>query len=78
MVFIASHRVLGQVMPLALRVNVPKAVQREFGVVPGITGFFILIVEVFIDVLTVYGNLLIFYLWKMIKICFRKTFKLKK
>lgn len=52
MVFIARHRVLGQIVPLALRVNVPKAVQREFGVVPGIIGFFFfLIVEVFMDVL---------------------------
>lgn len=73
MVFIARHRVLGQIVPLALRVNVPKAVQREFGVVPGIIGlFFFLIVEVFMDVLTVCGNLLIFYLWKMIKTCLEK------
>lgn len=40
MVFIVRHRVLGQIVPLALRVNVPKAVQREFGVVPGIIGLF--------------------------------------
>lgn len=73
MVFIVRHRVLGQIVPLALRVNVPKAVQREFGVVPGIIGLFVfLIVEVFMDVLTVCGNLLIFYLWKMIKTCLEK------
>lgn len=42
-----------------MMVNVPKAIQRVFGVVPGIK-FLILIGEVFVDVIIVHDILLIF------------------